>query len=149
MRIRLCEATIRDLKRKYGSSSNRVRKSRNYSVKIKEFVLDPLYIVFEVIGGTRPYEVDLAFKNVSPKSKRAIKNAIANGQVKVGCSCLDFKYRFAYTANKNGFGFDTEHRPANITNPRDNLGPGCKHIAAVLNNDSNWINELVRKAREE
>lgn len=79
MRIRLCEATTRDIRRKYGTSSARARKARNYSVKIKEFTLDPLYIVFEVNGGTRPYEVDMAFKDVAPKSRAAIKNAIKNG----------------------------------------------------------------------
>lgn len=149
MRIRLCEATTRDIRRKYGTSSARARKAHNYSVKIKEFTLDPLYIVFEVNGGTRPYEVDMAFKDVAPKSRAAIKNAIKNGQVKIGCSCPDYKFRFAYHANKDGYGFDTEHRPANITNPRNDKGPGCKHVAAVLNNEDSWINELIRKARDD
>lgn len=90
----------------------------------------------------------MAFKNVAPKSRKAIKNAIQNGQVKVACSCPDSKYRFAYWQNRDGYGFDTEHRPANITNPRNDLGPGCKHVSAVLNNESDWINELMRKARD-
>ena len=147
MRIRLCEATIQDLKRKYGRVSSRAQKSRDYSARIKEFTLDPLYIVFEVSGGTRPYEVDMAFKDVAPKSKSAIKNAIQNGQVKIGCSCPDAKFRFNFHQNKGGYGFDTEHRPPNITNPRNDLGPGCKHVAAVLNSSDRWINELIRKSR--
>ena len=149
MRIRLCEATTRDIRRKYNPASTRAQKSRDYSVSIKEFTLDPLYIVFEVTGGTRPYEVDMAFKDVAPKSRAAIKNAIKNGQVKTGCSCPDAKFRFNYWQNKNGYGFDTEHRPANVTNPKNDKGPGCKHLAAVLSREDQWINELIRKARDD
>ena len=106
MKQKLCEATIQDLKRRYGGSSSRAQKSRDYSVKIKEFTLDPLYIVFEVNGGTRPYEVDMAFKDVAPKSRIAIKKSIANGQVKIGCSCPDAKFRFNYWQNRKGYGFE-------------------------------------------
>lgn len=149
MRKRLCEATLQDLRRRYGNSSPRVQKSRDYSVHIKEFTLDPLYIVFEIGGGTRLYEVDMAFKGVAPKTKSAIKKAINNGQVKIGCSCPDAKYRFNYWQNRKGYGFDTEHRPSNITNPYDSIGPGCKHMAAVLNKEDQWINELIKKINDD
>ena len=37
---------------------------------------------------------------------------------------------------------DNEHRPAKIRNPKDNLGPSCKHVAAVLKN-LNWTYALI------
>lgn len=147
MKIRLCEATIYDINRRFGNNI-RKRRSKGYKVKVKEYTINPLYIVFEVTGGTHPYEVDLAFKDVNPKSKRAIENAIKNNQILIGCSCSDFRYRFSFNANKNGFGFNTEHRPAKITNPNDSLGPACKHVAAVLDNLS-WVSEVANGIKEE
>lgn len=147
MRIRLCEATIYDINRRFGNNI-RKRRSKSYKVEVKEFTINPLYIVFEVTGGAHPYEVDLAFKDVNPKSKRAIENAIKNNQILIGCSCFDFRYRFAFNSNKNGFGFNTEHRPSKITNPNDSLGPACKHVAAVLDNLS-WVSQVSNGIREE
>jgi len=147
MRIRLCEATIRDINRRYGNNP-RQRRASGYKVRIKDFTTDPLYIVFEVTGGRRPYEVDLAFKDVAPKSRRAIQNAIKNNQIKVSCSCPDNAFRFRYYQEKDNYGFSGEHRPPEKTNPRNSLGPGCKHIAAVLGNLS-WVNQLMSKTKEE
>lgn len=147
MKIRLCEATIYDINRRFGNNI-RKRRSKGYKVRVKEYTINPLYIVFEVTGGTHPYEVDLAFKDVNPKSKRAIENAIKNNQILIGCDCPDFAFRFKFLANKNGFGFATEHRPANIRNPNDSLGPACKHVAAVLDNLS-WASEVANGIKEE
>ena len=141
MRIRLCEATIQDIDRRYGNNI-RVQRSKKYSVRIKEYILDPLYIVFEVTGGTKPYEVHLAFENVSPKTVTALKKSLKNGQAKLSCSCPDFRYRFSYWSTRRNFGLDNEHRPAKIRNPNDSLGPACKHVAAVIKNP-NWMYPLM------
>lgn len=141
MRIRLCEATIQDIDRRFGNNI-RVQRSKKYSVRIKEYMLDPLYVIFEVTGGTKPYEVHLAFENVAPKTVTALKNSLKNGQAQLSCSCPDWRFRFAFVANKRGYSLDNEHRPAPIRNPRDDLGPACKHVAAVLKN-MNWVYALV------
>ena len=146
MRIRLCEATIQDIDRKYGNNI-RVQRSKGYTVRMKEFITDPLYITFEVTGGRKPYEVELAFEGVAPKTVTAMKNSIKNSQIRISCDCPDATYRFNYVQGKNGFGLNTEHRPANIRNPKDNLGPGCKHIAAVVKNQK-WIYQLASEMKK-
>ena len=57
-------------------------------------------------------------------------------------NCPDFKFRFNYLSTKHGFGLENEHRPPNIRNPKDNLGPACKHVAAVIKN-LNWTYALI------
>ena len=141
MRIRLCEATIQDIDRRFGNNV-RVQRSKKYSVRIKEYILDPLYVVFEVTGGAKPYEVHLAFEDVSPKTVTALKKSLRNGQSKISCSCDDFRYRFSYWSTRRNFGLDNEHRPAKIRNPNDSLGPACKHVAAVIKN-TNWVYSLM------
>ena len=141
MRQRLCEATIYDINRRFGNNI-RVQRSKKYSVRIKEYLLDPLYIIFEVTGGTKPYEVHVAFEKVAPKTVSALKNSLKNGQVKISCACKDYAYRFAYQATRGNFSLDNEHRPAPIRNPNNSLGPACKHVAAVLKN-TNWVYALM------
>lgn len=54
-------------------------------------------------------------------------------------NCDDFKYRHAYWMSKHDLILgDREDRPSDITNPSNNLGPGCKHIMLVLSNH-NWL----------
>jgi len=84
----------------------------------------------------------VAFEKVAPKTVSALKNSLKNGQVKISCACKDFAYRFNYSATKNNFSLGGEHRPSNITNPNDSLGPACKHVAAVLKN-TNWVYALM------
>ncbi len=98
--------------------------------------------MFEVTGGTKPYEVHLGFEDVSPKTVQALKNALRNNQIKLSCDCFDYKFRFSYWATRHNFSMDNEHRPAKIRNPKDNLGPSCKHVAAVLKN-LNWTYALI------
>ena len=53
-------------------------------------------------------------------------------------------YRFRYFATRNDFVTGApETRPSDITNPKDTLGSGCKHILLVLNNNS-WILRVAR-----
>lgn len=82
--------------------------------------------------------------------------------VLVRCSCPDFHYRFGYWASVNDLIFTNpkgaqfnlprtsektdfsskETRPSDITNPRNDLGPACKHVILVLSNTS-WLVKLA------
>lgn len=63
----------------------------------------------------------------------------ATDDVKVDCTCSDFRYRFAYVATKNGYKFGKpENRPSDITNPDDNIGSTCKHLSLLLSN-KRWL----------
>lgn len=75
---------------------------------------------------------------------RALLDAFNQDDVYIWCSCPDFKYRFDYwaTIKKIGSG-PPQLMPAKITNPRNNLGPGCKHIMLVLSNNS-WLIKVAR-----
>lgn len=54
-------------------------------------------------------------------------------------NCPDWKYRMNFwsTVNKINSGAP-ENRPSKITNPVNDLGPGCKHVMLVLSNH-NWL----------
>ena len=70
---------------------------------------------------------------------RALTSAFNSDNVYVHCSCPDWQYRFSYWATKNSItSGQAELRPANITNPGDTKGSGCKHVMLVLSNTS-WL----------
>ena len=70
---------------------------------------------------------------------RALTSAFNSDNVYVHCSCPDWQYRFSYWATKNSItSGQSELRPANITNPGDTKGSGCKHVMLVLSNNS-WL----------
>ena len=70
---------------------------------------------------------------------RALTSAFNSDNVYVHCSCPDWQYRFSYWATKNSVtSGQAELRPANITNPGDSKGSGCKHVMLVLSNNS-WL----------
>ena len=59
-------------------------------------------------------------------------------------NCPDFTYRHAYWATIKDINSGVpEKRPSAITNPKNNLGPGCKHIMLVLANNS-WLTKVAR-----
>ena len=64
-----------------------------------------------------------------------------------GCvlhNCPDFKYRFNFWATMKDINAGPpERRPAKITNPRNSMGPGCKHIMLVLSNNA-WLIKVAR-----
>lgn len=70
---------------------------------------------------------------------RALLDAFNRDDVYISCSCADWKYRGAYwaTVGKITSGAP-ETRISKITNPDNDLGPGCKHIMLVLANNS-WL----------
>ena len=74
--------------------------------------------------------------------RKLLTSSLDESNLKINCTCPDFKYRYAYTATKDGFkeGND-ERRPSLITNP-DREGGACKHIIRLLNNKQ-WIYKYV------
>lgn len=74
---------------------------------------------------------------------RAVTLAIDNSDIKVDCTCADFKYRYAYWATKYGYKYGKpETRPAKITNPNDKIGSMCKHLTALLANKK-WLVKIA------
>ena len=120
---------------------------------------DTLNFGVKVQGETDSYTVSVSFEKVLDRIQQKVKDnknllelkfiykslveALNSSDVKIACSCADFKFRFAYWATKNNFnaGAD-ENREAKITNPNDNLGDGCKHILCILNN-AEWLHKIA------
>lgn len=72
----------------------------------------------------------------------AIINSIDGMDIKVDCTCPDFKYRFAYMATKLGYKYGKpENREAKITNPND-YGSICKHLISMLSNKK-WLQQVT------
>ena len=112
-----------------------------------------------VHGETDNYTVEILFEGICDDMRheihrnkdvleykciyRALVNAINRQDIYVACTCPDWQYRFAYWANKNGYnGGRPELRVADITNPGDTKGAGCKHVMAVLAN-LDWALKLA------
>lgn len=120
---------------------------------------DVLKFVVKVKGETDNYEVTVEFSRLSQKIQgyvkaaknlfnrdivtKALMNALSSSEVKISCTCPDFKYRLAYHAtNADAKAGEQETRAANITNPTNNLGLCCKHVLAVLNNVQ-WMRNVA------
>lgn len=120
---------------------------------------DELKFNIPVEGETDTYQVTVEFKNVLKLLSRAVKEndykfdaklvydilqrAINDGNIKVYCSCSDFKYRFQYWATKDSYNAGKSQTvAANETNPKNQLGAACKHILCVLNNIE-WLNKIA------
>lgn len=120
---------------------------------------DMLSFKVPVHGETDNYEVEVLFDGACSDIKREIKrnkdkfeykcvyraliDAINKQDIYIACSCPDWKYRFAYWATKNRFnGGVPEVRVADITNPGNTKGAGCKHTMAVLYN-LDWAMKLA------
>lgn len=120
---------------------------------------DFLEFTIKVEGETNSYNVSVEFSNILQKIANNVKNndnninvkciydalfsSINSSDIKINCSCPDFKYRFKVWATKYNYNLgDKETRPAKITNPNDNLGAACKHILFVLNNVE-WLQKIA------
>lgn len=92
----------------------------------------------EVAQEVKRNNMKLEFKNILV----AITKKFNSDDIYVSCTCPDFKYRFAYHSNKDGYDSSTipELRPNRFdwTNKDDTMGSGCKHINLVLGN-VDWI----------
>lgn len=72
----------------------------------------------------------------------ALMEAIDALEIKVDCTCPDWKYRFAYQASVLGYKYGKlETRPANKTNPK-NYGSLCKHEISILSNKK-WLQQVT------
>ena len=120
---------------------------------------DILIFKIKVEGETDTYFVTVEFTHILDKIARRIKDnhnkleikciydsllqALNSSDIKVDCTCPDFKYRFKVWATKNDYNSGKEeNREAKITNPNDNLGAACKHILNVLNN-AEWLQKIA------
>ena len=120
---------------------------------------DVLKFIVKVKGETDNYEVTVEFSKLSQKIQgyvkaaknefnrdivtKALMNALSSSDVRISCSCPDFRYRLSYWSSQKGAkAGEQETRASNITNPTDNLGLCCKHILAVLNN-AYWIRNVA------
>lgn len=103
--------------------------------------LKTLRVYHNLTGGWgTPFKYDL-LRSVLPK-------IVDESNLKVHCSCPDFKYRFAYWASKHGYKASYyEMRPAKIRNPKDSLGSACKHVLAIMSNKE-WVRNLTPKVRK-
>jgi hypothetical protein len=92
--------------------------------------------------------------------ERALMRAVDNSDIKVNCTCPDFRYRMAYYATQDDFKWgEPENRKPKKTNPDKNIGPVCKHLASVLSNKkslrpaassiNDWIKSHVDDIRDE
>ena len=118
---------------------NRLFKKSSFAVKIP------------VIGETSEYTCIISFEDWLPKLKAdilangftqlVVKKSLAEmmrfNDLKVRCSCPDFRYRHAYWLTVNGdIEGDPELRPSDETNPKDDLGGICKHLSLCFTGDT-------------
>lgn len=83
---------------------------------------------------------------------RALNERVDETDVYVRCTCMDFQCRFAYQATRHDYLYGPpENRPANVTNPHDDIGAVCKHLACVLSNKkwlvkaSSVVNDIIHE----
>ena len=124
------------------------------------FVYNILTINVPVVGETDNYLVkikfggflDLLHKQIERQDgkldlraiTRALIDAFNQEDVQISCDCKDFRYRFGFWTTMGNINSGLpERRPSKITNPKNTLGPGCKHIMLVLSNNS-WLIKVAR-----
>ena len=122
------------------------------------FKKDVLRVGINVKGETDDYVVTIRFNHalraIADEIKRnnsklefkcilvALQRTFNNGNVFVSCTCPDWKYRQSYQATKGGYNSgDPEMIPADMTNPHDSKGAGCKHVNLVIGN-IDWIMKI-------
>lgn len=123
-----------------------------YSVDVEQFLkTGSLFFRLEIRDYELTIQVDglIEYLNKRLNGKVNYKNvrkfldmAFDQSDLKVDCTCPDFRYRFAYVATKKRFKANKpEKRPAKIRNP-ENKGYCCKHLLKVLNN-KRWIRKYI------
>lgn len=150
-------------------SKQRYKKRLNYQISnFKGVDLSELfnndYFVFRT--PINNYEVIIAFPGVLSELKEVVKATHGDvrrinlqlvikalrkafdkaDDVKIRCSCGDFRYRFMYYAWKNDYLYGKPtpgtEEPPKITNPDNNLGPACKHLNLFLSNKK-WLTKAA------
>lgn len=122
------------------------------------FKADSFAIKIPVVGETDEYVDTISFtdwldelKNDIAKTgfnqltiKRSLSHKVRFSNLKIKCTCPDFHYRFSYVTTVRGdIEGDPQTIPSPITNPRDDLGKLCKHLACCLNNKV-WLDKESR-----
>lgn len=108
------------------------------------FSLPKEYIVtLKIYGYMMYFDIYMnKYNNIYQAINKALDWSLKNADVEVDCTCLDFKYRYAYIATQHDYKYgEKEVRPAKKTNPK-NKGRVCKHILAVLMRPSNYSRKL-------
>lgn len=120
-------------------------------------------IGIEIKGETDNYIVTISYGGVLDELRELIKRnnnqldlksvikalviAFNKNDVYIRCTCPDFFYRFGYWATKNNIiSGDVQLIPSDETNPKDDLGPACKHVLLVLSNTS-WLIKVASVIR--
>ena len=123
-----------------------------------------LTVNIDVKGETDNYVVTISFSGFLDKLRekleranttdidvktviRALLDSFNSEDIYMRCNCDDFFYRFGYwnTRNKIITG-EVQLIPSDITNPKDELGAGCKHLMLVLSNTS-WLIKVASVIR--
>lgn len=162
----LLEVTRKNLVGKTKTQSpERVQRSKEYSpytksskIDIDKLIYDDVIVVSVPVGkyvDTIEFDGFLrtlinmvkqqAHGNVNLQVVTRALQKVADGNIRVDCTCADWQYRYRYWATRYGYAYGTpETRPAKIRNPRDDIGAMCKHLTSVLNN-KRWMVQLASK----
>lgn len=118
------------------------KKKESFNVKLTGTNYSKNTLNFEVGKYTSKVELsDLtSLKNEDGSKRDKIKLALS-GDVKVDCTCNDFKYRFRYVASEYDASIKSESRPTRITNPNFD-GVICKHLDYLLSNVDKYTNDI-------
>lgn len=147
-------------RKKYSKVASQV-KSFNQIDMNKFFKQDILEVNIPVVGETDTYTVTVRLdgvvaeiaKNIKANNNkfefRTVVQALtkvfnSSNNVRVKCTCDDFKYRFAHQLilnNNSVDGTDKDPGPGK-TGMANTQGKGCKHILLVLNNQA-WLMKVV------
>ena len=143
--------------------SNSVRNYNRIDMN-KLFKDDILTVDIEVNGETNNYVVKFTFSGVLERLQdemersgsdelnirvlsRALTRSFNDKDVYISCSCPDWYYRFSYVSTQDDTNSGAPQMiPADITNPYDDKGSGCKHTALCLTNTV-WILKVASVIR--
>lgn len=162
-------------RKKFSKIATQVKNYNNINMD-DFFKADLLTINIPVTGETSEYDVTLKVdgvvseiaKNIKSNNNKleyrtivqAVTKVFNMNQIKVKCSCDDFKYRYAHALIISGDsvdGSDKDPGPGK-TGMANSTGKGCKHVLLVLNNldwamkvasvINNYINYMAENKRK-
>ena len=153
---KLLEDTRSELLR--NTEKSRKEKSRRYSVNNStEFEIRKGNLVITTFVGDYEQKIELTsfldrlrnrvkssqyYKINVDNIRTLLRNCFSDQDIKVSCTCADWRFRLAYRASEEGYIYgEKETRPADKTNPKDTKGSLCKHLIRVLSNYS-WLSFL-------
>ena len=116
-------------------NSNRIDNMGDHKFEFIDYNKSTNILTFDV---DEKYTIDIRLLDDTVTEYRDIFNS----DVKVHCSCNDFRYVFAYWANQNGYGIKKELRPSDIRNPYPGSGTVCKHITALATKIDDFEDEI-------